>query len=306
MSFPTNNRSQYHTSTLIQRGSTKPSAIGRAVLVCLRTLDPFLQYAILHRLGASAVRQLGGSVLSEGQVSHTGFAVIDTLDLSHYRLTLLCMSIGSALKQIYWVLFLGLEPIKVSSAIEIGIFITVCNSICSILATAAATSAEPDTPLNKASFWIGIALFVGGLLLEWISEIERYKFKRDPQNQGKVYTKGLWSLARHINYGGYTLWRTGYASASSGLVFGCLTAGFFLLNFLNQSIPELDLYCEQRVRLVLCMRNFRVKLIQSSMVSSGRHSRRKYRTNYFHGCVNLKKNSCGAVGKLKKKPPPFL
>ncbi|EEB94925.1 hypothetical protein MPER_06187, partial [Moniliophthora perniciosa FA553] len=43
---------------------------------------------------------------------------------------------------------------------------------------------------------------------------QRKRFKDDVRNVGKPYTGGLFGLARHINYGGYMLWRTGFAIAA--------------------------------------------------------------------------------------------
>lgn len=53
---------------------------------------------------------------------------------------------------------------------------------------------------------------MAGILLELVSELQRKRFKDDPANKGKPYAGGLFSLARSINYGGYTLWRGGYLS----------------------------------------------------------------------------------------------
>ena len=53
---------------------------------------------------------------------------------------------------------------------------------------------------------------MAGILLELVSELQRKRFKDDPANKGKPYAGGLFSLARSINYGGYTLWRGGYVS----------------------------------------------------------------------------------------------
>jgi protein-S-isoprenylcysteine O-methyltransferase Ste14 len=58
---------------------------------------------------------------------------------------------------------------------------------------------------------IGIALFVLGSFLNTGSEIQRYFFKQDPAHKGVLYTGGLFSLARHINYFGDCLWVTAWA-----------------------------------------------------------------------------------------------
>ncbi|GAW05455.1 erg4 erg24 ergosterol biosynthesis-like protein [Lentinula edodes] len=73
-----------------------------------------------------------------------------------------------------------------------------------------------------------MAIFILGILVEWGSEIQRLRFKKDVKNRGRVYTKGLFGLTRHINYTGYLFWRTGFALAAAGI------------------IPELDEYCEKK------------------------------------------------------------
>jgi hypothetical protein len=35
-----------------------------------------------------------------------------------------------------------------------------------------------------------------------LSELQRYRWKRQPQNAGRLYTGGLFAYARHINYFG--------------------------------------------------------------------------------------------------------
>lgn len=55
---------------------------------------------------------------------------------------------------------------------------------------------------------VGAMLFVVGSSIELISELQRSRFKRDRNNQGKLYTGGLFSLVIHPNYAGYILWRT--------------------------------------------------------------------------------------------------
>lgn len=77
---------------------------------------------------------------------------------------------------------------------------------------------------------VGIALFVLGSFLNTGSELQRKRFKDDPANAGKLYTRGLFGLARHINFFGDTLWVTGWALLTmnpwSALIPIALTAGF--------------------------------------------------------------------------------
>ncbi|HKJ67827.1 MAG TPA: DUF1295 domain-containing protein [bacterium] len=59
--------------------------------------------------------------------------------------------------------------------------------------------------------WFAIALFVTGCVLNTGGEILRDRWKKQPENQGKIYTGGFFKYARHINYFGDILWVTAYA-----------------------------------------------------------------------------------------------
>ncbi|KAJ9640097.1 hypothetical protein H2201_007626 [Coniosporium apollinis] len=233
---------------MIKRGSYNPTPLGKAVFVGLRALDPILQYGILARgLGSGLLQKLGLDVLPQGLPTHTG-TPIDALGLSPYRLILLSMAVGSMLKQNYWLLAISAEEMPPSSAVLIAIFNTVANSLNTLGFICAATSAS----LNSGSTFPQVPLLVGsimyaiGIAVELISEIQRSNFKKDPKNKGKAYTGGLWSWARHINYGGYSLWRGGFALAAAGWTWGAIVLGFFLYDFTNRAIPVLDDYCSKR------------------------------------------------------------
>ena len=64
--------------------------------------------------------------------------------------------------------------------------------------------------------WAGVGLFIAGMLIETLAEESRKRFKADRSNKGKIDDTGLWSLVRHPNYAGYTLWRSGVMLATVG------------------------------------------------------------------------------------------
>ncbi len=84
-------------------------------------------------------------------------------------------------------------------------------------------------PIGALDF-IAIAIFLLGSYLNTASEFQRKKFKEDPQNQGKLYTSGLFRFARHINYFGDFLWVASWAlitrSAWALTIPLCLGLGF--------------------------------------------------------------------------------
>jgi protein-S-isoprenylcysteine O-methyltransferase Ste14 len=57
----------------------------------------------------------------------------------------------------------------------------------------------------------------------------------------------LFGLSRHINYFGYTVWRTGFALASGSWILAALSASWFTFDFVARGIPVLDEYCSKRV-----------------------------------------------------------
>jgi steroid 5-alpha reductase family enzyme len=110
--------------------------------------------------------------------------------------------------------------------------------------------------------WIGIWLFVLGNFIETLSEESRKRFKANPANKGKIDDTGLWSVVRHPNYVGYTLWRSGITLSTvslyhfiiyfvdllhQGSIGGALAFGIFQIAvFSFQSIPGLSGHMSQR------------------------------------------------------------
>lgn len=224
------------------------SPLGTSTMVALRTLDVFLQYGIIaHGLADPLLALLGvNNVVSD--------APAVALGLPLKSLLVLAMAAGSALKHDYWAVFVAKEQMPVGTAVLVSLFNTVFNSLNSIFALTAAASYFAPSFLTQSSnvheispsFAIGVSAYSAGILVETISEVQRRNFKDDRKNAGKPFKGGLFSLARHINYGGYTTWRTGYALASGGWLWATFVASFFSYDFLARGIPVLDEYCTKR------------------------------------------------------------
>lgn len=87
---------------------------------------------------------------------------------------------------VLWKVFLlqGVLIMLVSSPAQVGIL------------AAGDTSNLPDLA------WAGVALYMAGLLFEWVGDWQLARFNADPANKGKVMDKGLWRFTRHPNYFG--------------------------------------------------------------------------------------------------------
>lgn len=87
--------------------------------------------------------------------------------------------------------------------------------------------------------WIGVALFVLGSLLNTVGEVQRYRWKRRPENEGHLFTGGLFSLSRHINYTGDVLWVAGYALVTGNPWSAIVPVALFCF-FAFFNAPQLD------------------------------------------------------------------
>ena len=86
---------------------------------------------------------------------------------------------------------------------------------------------------------LGVLLYVAGSWLNTGSELQRKKWKAQPQNAGRLFTGGLFRYAVHINYFGDELLFTGYALIT-GRAWALLVPLLMLAGFLFFNIPELD------------------------------------------------------------------
>ena len=192
------------------RGKSASTPFGTTIFVGLRALDPILQRLILQsdplaHLHSQTSLQTGTP--SSGDLIRTG-----GLGLTPFQTVIWVMSVGSAVKQIYWILVTAKEPMYASGAVLISIFNTMNNGLNTLLFTLAAS----NPTWSPLSLYIGAALYTVGILVEPIAETQRKIFKDKPENKGKAYCGGLFGMARNINYGAYTMWRGGMALAAGG------------------------------------------------------------------------------------------
>ncbi|MCM5557063.1 DUF1295 domain-containing protein [Pleomorphomonas sp. JP5] len=108
-----------------------------------------------------------------------------------------------------------------------------------------AVLALPESAPMSAWDDLAIALFLLGCYLNTGSELARHRFKRDPNNKGRLYTQGLFSLSRHINFFGDILWVGAYAILAhtiwAAIIPICVLLFFGLFN-----APALDRHLASR------------------------------------------------------------
>ncbi|RJE22944.1 hypothetical protein PHISCL_04713 [Aspergillus sclerotialis] len=230
-----------------RRGNHNHSAAGTAIFIGLRPLSPIAQYQNLYRgWGPWLLSKIGASTISP---------MLSTPGASLSRHLLLAMSTGVTAKHIYWVLALNHEYFNPPIASLVGIGHLIFDTVASLLFLSPKTSALLTGPYISipgtgsalsVPITLGTAMFTIGLLMETVAEAQRKQFKSNPENTGKIYTKGLWALARHVNYGGYTLWSAGYMLAAGGWAAGLFVMALLTLDFYYRPIPGLDRYMTEK------------------------------------------------------------
>ena len=244
-----------HKDEIVHRGVYRTDLLGTATFIGLRALDPLLQYQILARgLGSSLLSKLGLTTipLSAAGSIPAGNALLDRLGLPLPRLIALAMSAGCSAKHIWWVTSISREEFTAPAATVVSLFNTIFICVNSLLVVASPTSAAlasgPEIPIPGTGYTVslpialGSLLFVAGTAVEIAAETQRKAFKARPENKGKLCSTGWWGLARHINYGAYTLSRTGYALATGSWPLAVVIGAFNVYQFLTGGTVELDAY----------------------------------------------------------------
>lgn len=92
---------------------------------------------------------------------------------------------------------------------------------------------------------IAILTFSFGSYLNTFSELKRHFWKKKPENQGKLYTLGLFRYSMHINYFGDLLWVLAYAMITQN-IFAFVIPVFIFCFFAFFNIPKLDKYLAEK------------------------------------------------------------
>jgi len=225
------------------RGDPNISIPGVATFVLGRLSDAPLQYLLFTQgwavKGLTAVGLRASNLLVTAGPGVAGLGPIPTLLTGMYAV--------AGLRHGYWVLFTSSFRWPTDVSLQVVAYNTTVNTINTLAAVHALTS-SPYPILGSFTDcigwkqWAGLALFVIGISIETIAEESRKRFKKDPKNKGKIDDTGLWSVVRHPNYLGYTLWRTGITLATGSLVATAALTGFQVAAFYGTGIPGISSY----------------------------------------------------------------
>lgn len=132
-------------------------------------------------------------------------------------------------------------------------------------------SVEPPIERSDRHSNLVLSLFCLGSLIETASELGRKNFKSKPENKGKLYTGGFFAFARHVNFGGYAMWRIGLAVFCGGLSWGGIMVAYWAWYFSRMGIPAIDEYLKEKVCSALFRSRESGAKLWDSIVKLGRN-----------------------------------
>ncbi|KAF3919678.1 hypothetical protein ABW20_dc0105825 [Dactylellina cionopaga] len=223
----------------MQRGNYNWTPTGPLLLIAGRALSLPVQYLIIT--GTTSLRM---PYLPAGLIPFLPPSLANIPSLTLPQTLMLAMPAYIAFKHSYWSLFILREPMTVPFAFFGGLSNLAFESLTSYIFTLSSRGLNP-TWSPSLSIPGAILNFVG-ITTEIVSEIQRARFKREPKNEGKVYTEGLWSLVRNGNYTCNLVFSFGYALAAGGPLYACAYSGIYLSNFVFNAIPAFEEYMRKK------------------------------------------------------------
>lgn len=92
---------------------------------------------------------------------------------------------------------------------------------------------------------VGVGLYLVGSLINTMADYQRFAWKEKIENKGRLYTRGLFKYAMHINYFGDSVMYIGLALIAREWV--CLYVAVGIgVNFIVLQIPMLDRHLKNR------------------------------------------------------------
>ena len=102
---------------------------------------------------------------------------------------------------------------------------------------------DDDLPAHQCI--VLVAVYLLGSFLNTYSEYQRKIWKRDPQNKGRCYTRGLFAWSRNINYFGDVVLFASWAGAT-GCWISFWAPTLMALSFWYHHIPDKERYLAKR------------------------------------------------------------
>ncbi|KPI44280.1 uncharacterized protein AB675_8414 [Cyphellophora attinorum] len=101
-----------------------------------------------------------------------------------------------AIKYTLWILLLVREPLTP----QFALFGVLANLLYEgIVSTLVFTTTALNPFWSERVFYASFAVYVCSVWIELLAELQRWQFKRDPRNGGKLCTQDFWGVTRHIN-----------------------------------------------------------------------------------------------------------
>lgn len=259
----------------------RSTPLGTTCFVVLRGADVIVQYYLLKQGGVARI------------LSSQGLLTVPIANTSYAGILVGLATMGS-IKHIYWVLDISENEMPTGQAFQLGIANAVFSGINAFLASWPGSAlASSSTGLQRPGAFVAediysspllagaVTLSILGILIETVSELQRKSFKADPKNKRKPYSEGLFSLARHINYSGYALWRPANTLAAGGVASAIAMFALLTYNFVANSIPGLDkVSVMSRMLGILCLANNILSTVTRDMAKAEERSRIRCHTNY--------------------------
>lgn len=92
--------------------------------------------------------------------------------------------------------------------------------------------------------WLGLVVWVIGMVFETVGDYQLSRFKKNPDNEGKLMDQGLWKYTRHPNYFGdacvwWGIWIVAASSwAGVATIIGPIAMTFFLTKVTGAALNE--------------------------------------------------------------------
>ncbi|KIM88145.1 hypothetical protein PILCRDRAFT_814057 [Piloderma croceum F 1598] len=227
-------------------GTALGSIPGFVIFFLGRAVDAPFQYLLFSRgWGVKALSTIGlhgnSTLLKEGPGAW-GLGPVPTLLTGLYAV--------AAMRHFYWITFTNTYkwPFTQAAAIVLSnLWFDTFNTLSTIHAISSSSPVVAGSFIEALGWkqWAGVGLFVAGMLIETLAEESRKRFKNNPSNKGKIDDTGLWSIVRHPNYAGFTLWRSGASLATGSLGYSIGMYIFIISLFVFQAIPGLSGHMSQ-------------------------------------------------------------